>query len=155
MGWKPGQGVGPRVTRKQKQLIRKQQANVAKIYGCQLPTVEEENSDESDVDINLNEITFAPDDYKPYVVEPKQNAFGLGYKGMDRRTVLSSNKAEVSKLTVNGKTIRGQVHILNFFTKFFAKFVILVATILPTQLLFPVQIGLSFFFFSVINLFVK
>lgn len=112
MGWKPGQGVGPRLTAKEKKHIRKQET-VPKIYGCNLPQKapesNEEESSESDLDINLNEITFAPDDYKPYVVQPKQNSFGLGYKGMDRKPVLSSDKQTSSKLTVNGKTIHGHV----------------------------------------------
>lgn len=110
MGWKPGQGVGPRLTKKEKKLTRSK----PKIYGCQLPeesSKQDEDSDESDLDISLDEITFAPDDYKPFVVQPKQNAFGLGYKGMDKKNVLSSNKSEISKLTVEGKTIRGHVSI--------------------------------------------
>lgn len=114
MGWKPEQGVGPRLTKAEKKLRKKTQEYVQKVYGCQLPTNVEskkdaEESDESDLDINLDEITFAPDDYKSYVLELKQNTFGLGYKGMDRKNILSSNKPEFSKLTVNGKTIRGQV----------------------------------------------
>lgn len=112
MGWKPGQGVGPRITAKEKKRIQKIERG-PKIYGCSLPQntpkSDSEESSESEFDINLDELTFAPDDYKPFVVQPKQNNFGLGYEGMDRKPVLSSSRSTLSKLTVNGKTIRGQV----------------------------------------------
>lgn len=114
MGWKPGQGVGPRVNMKQKKLMRREWENMGKVYGCELPSnfdKHDDESDESDIDVDLEGITFAPDDYKTYIAVPKLNLFGLGYQGMDRRTVLSSKKQELSKLTVNGKTIRGQVGI--------------------------------------------
>lgn len=116
MGWRPGQGVGPRVTKKEKKQIKKQRDGM-KIYGCSLPTdVEKADSDasseESEFDINLDDITFAPDDYQPYIVQPKQNTFGLGYKGLDKGALFSSERS-LSKLTVNGKTIRGQVHFLD------------------------------------------
>lgn len=118
MGWKPGQGVGPRVTMKQKSRMRKERENMGKVYGCELPSnfsKNDDESDESDIDVDLEGITFAPDDYKIYIAQPKLNLFGLGYQGMDRRTVLSSKKSELSKLTVNGKTIRGQVRVSNLF----------------------------------------
>lgn len=114
MGWKPGQGVGPRITKKEKKIQRKHEKSVKKVYGCSLPTnvaKSDSESSESEFDIDLNDITFAPDDYQPYVVNPKQNAFGLGYEGMDRKPVLSSNRPELSVLTVAGKSIRGQVGI--------------------------------------------
>lgn len=117
MGWKPGQGVGPRISMNEKQIVRKKEKTKKKIYGCSLPEdlvqTQSESSD-SEFEIDLDEITFAPDDYQPYVINPKQNSFGLGYKGMDRRNVLSSNKPELSVLNVGGKTIRGQVSTEKF-----------------------------------------
>ena len=68
MGWKPGQGVGPRLTKQEKKQKKQQQQN-AKIYGCSLPSQQEKvsgsESDDSDDDYTSN-ITFAPDDYEPY-----------------------------------------------------------------------------------------
>ena len=37
LGWKPGQGVGPRISRKEK---KKQ---LEKVYGCSLPSSSHEN----------------------------------------------------------------------------------------------------------------
>ncbi|KAF7995402.1 hypothetical protein HCN44_006509 [Aphidius gifuensis] len=95
MGWKPGQGVGPRVTKIQKQKTRKRNEK-KKIYGCSLPNQEvettksctESSEDDEDDDDDGEEILFAPDDYEPFRSNPKDNFFGIGYSGLDRRSVL-------------------------------------------------------------------
>lgn len=88
MGWKPGQGTGPRVSRKEKKRTGK------KIYGCMLPPGADENqpqseSDSSDSDLDWDNITFAPNDYEPFLCTPKENTFGIGHVGLDRNPVLS------------------------------------------------------------------
>lgn len=96
MGWKSGQGVGPRLSNSEKSATKKLQ-KPTKIYGCILPPNEseqadikaEETSEEEDDDI-VEGVTFAPDDYEPYVVKPKDNCFGLGYSGLNRKPVLST-----------------------------------------------------------------
>lgn len=70
MGWKPGQGIGPRLTKKEKKQKNKQQQKV-KVYGCSLPDQEQKvisnQSDTSDdEDDDYANITFAPDDYEPF-----------------------------------------------------------------------------------------
>ncbi|XP_062817762.1 G patch domain-containing protein 1 isoform X3 [Anolis carolinensis] len=80
MGWKDGQGVGPRVKRKpQKQ---KPVADPVKIYGCALPPGSEESEEEED-DYQPENVTFAPKDVMPVNLAPKDNVHGLGYKGLD------------------------------------------------------------------------
>lgn len=90
MGWKPGQGTGPRVSRKEKKRAAQ---TVKKIYGCMLPPGAEENQLESDSDsesdLDWDNITFAPSDYEPFLCTPKENTFGIGYVGLDRNPVLS------------------------------------------------------------------
>ena len=112
MGWRPGQGVGPRVTKKEKKQMKKERVGM-KIYGCSLPShmerADSDSNSETEFDINLDDLTFAPDDYQPYIVQPKQNTFGLGYKGLDKGSLFPSESTSLSRLTVNGKTIRGQV----------------------------------------------
>lgn len=110
MGWKPGQGVGPRLTKKEKKQSRKEHLKMTKkVYGCSLPEStggynssgnSSESSDEEDVNI-----TFAPDDYEPFLCKPKDNCFGIGYSGLDRRSVLSShiNLFQPSSLIMNEK----------------------------------------------------
>lgn len=121
MGWKPGQGVGPRISKTEKKKS-------SKLYGCSLPDQEEvlksnaeiSNDDDSDCDYIPENMTFAPDDYEPYIVKPKDNFFGLGYSGLDRRPVLSShvNLFETSSLVMKDKqkkvSIKGQVSLYDF-----------------------------------------
>lgn len=67
MGWKPGQGVGPRLTKREKAKVKKQHEKV-KVYTCYMPTQkkEEEESDSESTDDEYSEIKFAPDDYEPF-----------------------------------------------------------------------------------------
>ncbi|XP_012055492.1 PREDICTED: G patch domain-containing protein 1 homolog [Atta cephalotes] len=87
MGWKPGQGVGSRLTKKEKQKIKLRNEKL-KLAQDNLEMTES-NSEDSDDD--LTNITFAPDDYEPFRCKPKDNYFGIGYSGLDRRKVLSSH----------------------------------------------------------------
>lgn len=73
MGWKPGQGVGPRMTKREKNKTRKRNIGL-KVYGCSLPNTEMKvpethsvSSDDNDGDDEVNEeIYFAPDDFEPF-----------------------------------------------------------------------------------------
>lgn len=114
MGWKPGQGVGPRLTRKEK-LTNK------KVYGCaimneKVPTNRSDDEDGDDDEEGFSadysylvDVTFAPDEYSVSIPKPKDNTFGLGYVGISREPVLSSIKQKYSRLTLDGKSIHGQV----------------------------------------------
>ncbi|XP_053127014.1 G patch domain-containing protein 1 isoform X2 [Hemicordylus capensis] len=79
MGWKEGQGVGPRVKRKPRK--QKPEPEV-KIYGCSLPPGSEESEEEDD-EYLLENVTFAPKDVMPVDLTPKEDVHGLGYKGLD------------------------------------------------------------------------
>lgn len=65
MGWKPGQGVGPRLTKKEKKKVQKQREKV-KIYGCALPNQQNNSCESENSDDEFANITFAPDDYEPF-----------------------------------------------------------------------------------------
>jgi G patch domain-containing protein 1 len=112
MGWRPGQGVGPRVSRKIKKDKTKSRnedeidkptivdldndvdmeklAN-QRVYGCQIPAEfaanlkknTDSSSDDEDIDVN---VLYAPEDVSSPLCNPKENSFGLGYKGLDRMT---------------------------------------------------------------------
>ncbi|XP_023224249.1 G patch domain-containing protein 1-like isoform X1 [Centruroides sculpturatus] len=86
MGWKQGQGIGPRIEKKQKQVS----SDGKKIYGCALPPTEDENDDDDDDPYAIGH-TFAPKDIEilPYV--PKNNLQGIGYSGLNKNPVLSSH----------------------------------------------------------------
>lgn len=86
MGWKPGQGVGSRLTKREKRKI-KQRNERLKLGQENL----ESGSNSEDSDDNSANITFAPDDYEPFRCKPKDNYFGIGYSGLDRRTILSDH----------------------------------------------------------------
>lgn len=123
MGWKPGHGVGPRLSKKDKSSAKK--LHGLKTYGCSLPGQDDkanqdvETSDESEDEEFYRNVTFAPDDFEPFLVKPKIDCFGLGYSGLDRRPVLSSHinlfEPVQPSLVMQEKkkkvSIRGQVRI--------------------------------------------
>ncbi|XP_015264223.1 PREDICTED: G patch domain-containing protein 1 [Gekko japonicus] len=90
MGWKEGQGVGPRVKRK----ARKQKPEPGvKIYGCALPPGSEDSEEEED-EYQPENVTFAPKDVMPVDLAPKDNVHGLGYKGLDPSKALFGGSEE-------------------------------------------------------------
>ncbi|GIY89373.1 g patch domain-containing protein 1 [Caerostris extrusa] len=79
LGWKLGQGIGPRV--------KKMVSNV-KVYGCSpFPEVIELEED----DPFAQSYTFAPEDTETELYKPKDNVFGLGYSGLSKDPVLSTH----------------------------------------------------------------
>ncbi|CAL8246076.1 unnamed protein product [Lota lota] len=79
MGWKDGQGVGPRVKRK---ASRQKTDSADKVYGCAaLRAGSEESEDEEE--FAPQNVTFAPKDVSPIDFSPKVGVHGLGYRGLD------------------------------------------------------------------------
>ncbi|XP_044517383.1 G patch domain-containing protein 1 [Gracilinanus agilis] len=94
MGWKEGQGVGPRVKRKPR---RQKPVPGVKIYGCALPPTGSEGSeddDDDDDDYLPDNVTFAPKDVTPVDFTPKDNVHGLAYKGLDPQKALFGTSGE-------------------------------------------------------------
>lgn len=88
MGWKPGQGVGPRVDMETRRQERR------RTYGCEPPPgteAAEDDEDSENDDLDLANLSFAPLDIQPYIAQPKKDTFGLGYVGLDRHSVLGRN----------------------------------------------------------------
>ncbi|XP_053722137.1 G patch domain-containing protein 1 [Synchiropus splendidus] len=79
MGWREGQGVGPRV----KKRPRRRQTDGARVYGCALPPAGSEESEEDDDDFAPENVTFAPKDVTPVDFTPRVGVQGLGYCGLD------------------------------------------------------------------------
>ncbi|XP_041125054.1 G patch domain-containing protein 1 [Polyodon spathula] len=92
MGWKEGQGVGPRVKRKS----QKQRPDTdMKFYGCPLPPENSEKSEnEDDDDYAPENVTFAPKDIMPIDFTPKEGLHGLGYRGLDPKQALSGGSRQ-------------------------------------------------------------
>ncbi|NXN49160.1 GPTC1 protein, partial [Rynchops niger] len=80
MGWKEGQGIGPRVKRKP---CRQKPDPAVKVYGCALPPGLSEGSEDEEDEYQPENVTFAPKDVMPVDLTPKENVHGLGYKGLD------------------------------------------------------------------------
>ncbi|ALC44728.1 CG8833 [Drosophila busckii] len=101
MGWKHGQGVGPRQTRKEKKQAsarNKREQYLREHYGAEeLPGRSDGATDDDEYDAAEDEededITFAPDDYEPIFYTPKHNRFGMSYSGLSRAPVLSKSSA--------------------------------------------------------------
>ncbi|XP_027286080.1 G patch domain-containing protein 1 isoform X3 [Cricetulus griseus] len=107
MGWKEGQGVGPRVKRKPR---RQKPDPGVKIYGCALPPGGSEGSEDEDDDYLPNNVTFAPKDVMPVDFTPKDNVHGLAYKGLDPRQALFGRPGE--HLNLFGGAPEGTSHLL-------------------------------------------
>ncbi|EDW94447.1 G patch domain-containing protein 1 homolog [Drosophila yakuba] len=102
MGWKPGQGVGPRQTRKEKRQATARNSKeqyLLEHYGAEgLPSHKETNEDDSNTeDEDDEDITFAPDDYEPIFYTPKENRFGMSYSGLNRDPILSKSSSSSAK----------------------------------------------------------
>ena len=97
MGWKPNQGTGRRITKQEKRERRKK-AEKLQSYGCTLPydlagkSQQQSGSDSDESDDDATQL-FAPDDIPSFIVQPKENTFGLGYSGLVPRgkTALSQS----------------------------------------------------------------
>nr|XP_045615000.1 G patch domain-containing protein 1-like [Procambarus clarkii] len=113
LGWRPGQGVGPRLSRHQKVSERREKQ---RIFGCQGIQHSLRDSDsESDDDGHMQDLTYAPDDIDTlHLTQPKVDRFGLGYKPLDRTSVLGGhiNLFDPSPLVMTDKKkkvlIKGQ-----------------------------------------------
>lgn len=110
MGWRPGQGVGSRLTKKEKRKIKLRNEKL-KMAQDNSEIIISNSEDSEDDSVN---VTFAPDDYEPFRCKPKDNYFGIGYSGLDRRKILSGhiNLFETPAFCVKDKnkklSIRGQ-----------------------------------------------
>lgn len=64
MGWRPGQGVGSRLTKKQKAKIKRKNERMKDMQqGSRKPNLENSSEDSED---DYENVTFAPDDYEPF-----------------------------------------------------------------------------------------
>ncbi|XP_004600763.2 G patch domain-containing protein 1 [Sorex araneus] len=91
MGWKEGQGVGPRVKRRPR---RQKPESGVKVYGCALPPGDSDGSQDEDDDYLPENVTFAPKDVTPVDFTPKDNVHGLAYRGLDPRQALFGTSGE-------------------------------------------------------------
>ncbi|XP_004439839.1 PREDICTED: G patch domain-containing protein 1 [Ceratotherium simum simum] len=99
MGWKEGQGIGPRVKRRPR---RQKPDPGVKIYGCALPPGGSEGSEDEDDDYLPENVTFAPKDVTPVDFTPKDNVHGLAYKGLDPHQALFGTSGEHFNLFSEG-----------------------------------------------------
>lgn len=89
MGWKEGQGVGPRYDKHQKKKKKKKsKPDGVKRYGCPLPDSDSVSEDSDDC--TPDSVTFAPKDTCPISFVPKDNTHGLGYSGINVSAALPS-----------------------------------------------------------------
>jgi len=81
-GWKPGQGIGPKIVKESK---KSRLLSHIKTYGC-APAKHRRQGEEEDEDDpfmeKYKEFLFAPDEIPLYLVTPKENLFGIGYSGL-------------------------------------------------------------------------
>ncbi|KAL0977976.1 hypothetical protein UPYG_G00164220 [Umbra pygmaea] len=81
MGWKDGQGVGPRVKRRP---YKQKEDTASRAFGSVLPpNGSEESQDEEEDEFVPENVTFAPKDVTPIDFTPKVDLHGLGYQGLN------------------------------------------------------------------------
>lgn len=94
LGWRPGQGVGPRVSRRQKLSDKKEKRRMLASQGAAVKggaSDSEGGSDDSEDEAH-KDITFAPSDVPELsMVQPKTDQFGLGYTPLSRASVLGGH----------------------------------------------------------------
>ena len=78
-GWKPGQGIGPKI-RKESKTSRLN--SHIKTYGCSSAYKNREEEEDDPFMEKYKEFLFAPDEIPLYLVRPKENLFGIGYSGL-------------------------------------------------------------------------
>ncbi|XP_051920122.1 G patch domain-containing protein 1 isoform X2 [Hippocampus zosterae] len=93
MGWKAGQGVGPRVKRKPR---RQGAAGApgARVFGCAPPPAGSEDSEEDDGEFAPENVTFAPKDVIAVDFGVRAGLQGLGYSGLDPALALRGEAAD-------------------------------------------------------------
>ena len=117
MGWRDNQGIGSRLTYREKKTTNernKREMYLQKKYGCDLGPMGDD--DDSEDELSDDEITFAPDDFDPFIANIKNNSFGLGYSGLQSSIPGSSTSQHINLfqtfqvLDKNNKklSIRGQ-----------------------------------------------
>lgn len=107
MGWRPGQGVGPRVTYEQ---LKKQDTQ-----SFDIPTSAKTEEDDDEARKHL----FAPRDTKAIIFRPKENTSGLGY--VPGSSLLQANEGvSSSDPHISGKHLalfnivsHSQIHFVN------------------------------------------
>ncbi|CAK9797616.1 G patch domain-containing protein 1 [Anthophora quadrimaculata] len=110
MGWRPGQGVGSRLTKKEKAKIKSRNEKIRHMQ--QKSRIASSGSSSEDSEDDYGNVTFAPDDYEPFRCNPKDNYFGIGYSGLDRRTILSGhvNLFDAPAFSVQDKNKKLSIH---------------------------------------------
>lgn len=112
MGWRQNQGVGSRLTYREKK--RANERNQRELYLQQKYGSSVRVSDGSEDESGSDEenITFAPDDFDPFIATIKTNTFGLGYSGLRPTITKSFNLFEPGLQIVDKNnrklTIKGQ-----------------------------------------------
>jgi len=109
MGWKPGQGVGPQLTQREKLRAKKELENVGMKFSI---NTKYDDDDDDEVNELLENIKVSPYEYESVAIKPKFDTFGLGYEGLKTTNVSVKSENKYSKLTVGGKSIHGQVIII-------------------------------------------
>ena len=90
MGWKPGQGIGPRITKRSKMLQKKANQRLYHKTGSALNDLLQEDTTDELVE-KYRDFLFAPDDIHSSITsKAKDNVFGIAYRGLDRNELTSS-----------------------------------------------------------------
>ncbi|KOC63155.1 G patch domain-containing protein 1 [Habropoda laboriosa] len=99
-----------KLTKKEKAKMKRRNEKIRQIQQKSRNASSESSSEDSEND--YGNVTFAPDDYEPFRCNPKDNYFGIGYSGLDRRTILSGhvNLFDAPAFSVQDKNKKLSIH---------------------------------------------
>ena len=104
-GWKPGQGIGPKIN---KESRKSRMASHARTYGCASGPVENTQDEEEDPFMDrYKDFLFAPDEIPMYVARPKENFFGIGYSGLGQSE--DARNAQMITSRMGGSKVKSNV----------------------------------------------
>uniref|UniRef100_A0A0N5A8B8 G-patch domain-containing protein n=1 Tax=Syphacia muris TaxID=451379 RepID=A0A0N5A8B8_9BILA len=105
MGWREGQGIGPKRTKKVAEKMRK---NEHRLYGIKTKLDEEDICESERMAPGF---LFSPQDIESFALRSHEGTHGLGYEGLKKSDILSENYGVLEaamKIKAKSKGIRGQ-----------------------------------------------
>ena len=108
-GWKPGQGIGPKIN---KEARRSRIASQVRTYGCAARPGQQAAGEEEEEDPFMEkykDFLFAPDEIPMYVARPKENFFGIGYSGLGQSEDARNAMMTSSRPGGAGAKVRGNL----------------------------------------------
>ena len=106
-GWKPGQGIGPKVSKKNRSLRIQ---NHKRLQNNSTNKNEEEGEEDKDPFMKkYKDFLFAPDDIPVYAAGSKENFFGIGYSGLSQSESVQNLQFHPAQRGLGGNKVKSNL----------------------------------------------